>query len=125
MHATRDEPSLVDFWRRCARGATDTQLALCAALLPMTVIASIIIAFARPQWTLVWWPVAALPLIVAALGIWGIGDRELAAPPPQVGTQPAKWGWRFVQALAAIVAGLSAVVVVLWFLARVVGTWIS
>ena len=89
----------------------------------MTVIASIIVAFAHPQWTLVWWPVAALPLIVASLGIWGIGDRELTAP--EVGSRPAKWGWRFVQALAAIVAGLSAVVVVLWFLARVVGTWIS
>src|SRR5215831_2897847 len=123
MPATRDELSLADFWQRCARGATDIQLALCAALLPMTVVASIIIAFARPQWTLVWWPLTALPLIVASLGIWGIGDRELAAP--QVGAQAANWGWRFVQALAAIVAGLSAVVVVLWFLARVVGTWIS
>jgi hypothetical protein len=125
MSTTRDEPSLADLWRRTARRATDTQLALCAALLPMTVVASIIIAFARPEWTLVWWPVAALPLIVAALGFWGIGDRELAAPPPEVGARPATWGWRFIQALAAGVAGLSAVVIVLWFLARVVGTWIS
>jgi hypothetical protein len=123
MPATRDEPSLADLWRRSARRATDTQLAICAAVLPATVLASTIVAFARPQWTLDWWPVTALPLLVAAFGIWGIGDRELAAP--EAGAQPAKWGWRFVQALAAAVAGLSAIVIVLWFLARVVGTWIS
>ena len=123
MPASRVEPSLADLWRRSARRATDTQLAICAALLPVTVAASIVVALSRPRWTLDWWPVTAVPLLVAAFGIWGIGDRELAAP--EVGRAPAKWGWRFVQSLAVAAAVLSGAVIVLWFLLRVVGTWIS
>ena len=123
MTAPRVEPSLADLWRRSARRATDTQLAVCAALLPVTVIASIVVALARPGWTLRWWPATAIPLLVAAFGIWGIGDRELAAP-ETVGS-PARWGWRSVEAAAVIVAILSAVVIALWFLVRVVGNWIS
>ncbi|HEY2165113.1 MAG TPA: hypothetical protein VGH04_14030 [Gemmatimonadaceae bacterium] len=123
MTAPRVEPSLADLWRRSARRATDTQLAACAAALPITVVASVIVAFSRPRWTIDWWPLTAVPLLVAAFGIWGIGDRELVAP--EAGAAPAKWGWRLVQALAAAVAGLSGVVIVLWFLSRVVGTWIS
>jgi hypothetical protein len=117
------EPTLADLWRQFARRASDTRLAACAALLPATVVASIVVAFARPLWTLRWWPVTAIPLLVAAFGIWGIGDRELAAP-EAVGS-PVRWGWRSVEAAAVIVAILSAVVIVLWFLVRVVGTWIS
>jgi hypothetical protein len=122
MTAPRVEPSLADLWRRSARRASDTQLAACASVLPITVVASVIIAFSRPRWTVDWWPLTAVPLLVAAFGIWGIGDRELV--PPEAGAS-AKWGWRLVQALAAAVAGLSGVVIVLWFLSRVVGTWIS
>jgi hypothetical protein len=118
MPAPRDEPSLADLWRRAARSATDAQLGACAAMLPATVVASIVIALVRPQWTLRWWPLTALPFLVAAFGIWGIGDRE-------IGTSRAKWGWRSVQALAVAVAILSGVVIVLWFLERLVGTWIS
>jgi hypothetical protein len=123
MPAKRDEPSLADLWRRSARRATDTQLAVCAALLPITVVASVVVAFTRPEWTLHWWPTTAAPLLVAAFGIWGIGDRELAAP--GAAGSPARWGWRSVEAAAVIVAILSAVVIALWFLARVVGNWIS
>ncbi len=123
MTAPRVEPSLADLWRRSARRASDTQLAVCASLLPVTVVAGIVVALARPEWTLRWWPVTAIPLLVAAFGIWGIGDRELAAP-AAVGS-PVRWGWRSVEAAAVIVAILSAVVIVLWFLGRVVGTWIS
>ena len=123
MTAPRVEPSLADLWRRSARRATDTQLAACASLLPATVVAGIVVALARPDWTLRWWPLTAIPLLVAAFGIWGIGDRELAAP-EAVGS-PARWGWRSVEAVAVIVAILSAAVIVLWFLVRVVGTWIS
>jgi hypothetical protein len=122
MTAPRVEPSLADLWRRSARRASDTQLAACASVLPITVVASVIIAFSRPRWTVDWWPLTAVPLLVAAFGIWGIGDRELV--PPEAGA-PGKWGWRLVQGLAAAVAGLSGVVIVLWFLSRVVGTWIS
>jgi hypothetical protein len=118
MPAPRDEPSLADLWRRAARRATDAQLAACAAMLPAALVASVVIALVRPQWTLRWWPMTALPLLAAAFGIWGIGDRE-------IGASPAKWGWRAVQALAVAVAILSGVVVVLWFLVRAVGTWIS
>lgn len=117
------EPSLADLWRRSARRATDAQLAICAAFLPMTIVASIVVAIVRPRWTLGWWPIAAPPLLVAAFGIWGIGDRELAAPRPDA-RAPA-WGWRLVRTLAAMVGGFSGVVIVLWFLAKVVGTWIS
>ena len=123
MTAPRVEPSLADLWRRSARRATDTQLAVCAALLPVTVVASIVVALARPGWTLRWWPVTAIPVLVTAFGIWGIGERELAAP-EAVGS-PARWGWRSVEAAAVIVAILSAVVIALWFLVRVVGNWIS
>jgi hypothetical protein len=123
MPANRDEPSLADLWRRSARRATDGQLAVCAALLPITVVASVVVAFTRPEWTVRWWPTTAAPLLIAAFGIWGIGDRELAAP--QAVGSPARWGWRSVEAAAVIVAILSAVVIVLWFLVRVVGTWIS
>jgi hypothetical protein len=126
MPGPRGEPSLADLWRRTARRATDAQLAVCAALLPVTVLASIVVAFARPQWTLEWWPITAVPLLVAAFGIWGIGDRELTAPPPPPEPgPPSRWGWRSVQAMAVVVAVLSAAVIVLWFLRRVVGTWIS
>ncbi len=123
MPANRDEPSLADLWRRSARRATDAQLAVCAALLPITVVAGVVVAFTRPEWTLRWWPTTAAPLLVAAFGIWGIGDRELAAP-EAVGSR-ARWGWRSVEAAAVIVAILSAVVIALWFLVRVVGNWIS
>ena len=89
----------------------------------MTIVASIVVALARPHWTVSWWPITALPLLVAAFGIWGIGDRELAAP--RADARAPKWRWRLVQTLAAAVAGLSGAVIVLWFLVRVVGTWIS
>ncbi len=123
MTQPRPEPSLADLWRRFARRATDAQLAICAAFFPITVAAFIVVAVARPQWTLHWWPVTAPPLLVAAFGIWGIGDRELAAP--GVHAWSARWGWRSVEAAAVAVAVLSASVTVLWFLVRVVGTWIS
>jgi len=123
MAATRDEPSLAHLWRRSARRATDTQLAVCAAVLPVTVVATVVVAFARPRWTIDWWPLTAAPLLVAAFGIWGIGDRELTGL--DAGAAPAKWGWRFVQTLAGAAAVLSGAVMVLWFLLRVVGTWIS
>ena len=92
-------------------------------MLPVTIAACIIVALVRPQWTLHWWPVTAVPLLVAAFGIWGIGDRELSAG--EITTSPARWGWRSVEAVAVAVAILSGVVIVLWFLVRVVGTWIS
>jgi hypothetical protein len=123
MTAPRVEPSLADLWRRSARRATDTQLAACASLLPVTVATAIVVALARPQWTLRWWPITALPLLVAAFGIWGIGDRELETPKPAASS--ARWGWRSVEAAAVVIAVLSAVVIILWFLVRVVGTWIS
>jgi hypothetical protein len=123
MTAPRVEPSLADLWRRLARRATDTQLAVCASLLPITVAASAVVALARPQWTLQWWPITAVPLLVAAFGIWGIGDRELAAP--EADGSPARWGWRSIEVAAVVVAILSGVVMVLWFLVHVVGTWIS
>jgi hypothetical protein len=123
MPANRDEPSLADLWRRSARRATDGQLAVCAAFLPITVVTSVVVAFTRPEWTLRWWPTTAAPLLIAAFGIWGIGDRELVAP--EAVAASSTWGWRLVQTLAAAVAGLSGVVIVLWFLGRVVGTWIS
>jgi len=122
MRVSRDEPSLADFWRRFARRATDTQLAACASLLPVTVAACVVVALVRPQWTLRWWPVTAVPLLVAAFGIWGIGDREIAAPS---GVSSTRWGWRSVEVAAVVVAALSASVIVLWFLVSVVGTWIS
>jgi hypothetical protein len=123
MTAPRVEPSLGDLWRRLARRATDTQLAVCASLLPVTVVASVVVALARPQWTPRWWPVTAIPLLVAAFGIWGIGDRELAAP--EAGGSPARLGWRSLEAAAVMVAALAAAVIILWFLVHVVGTWIS
>ncbi len=92
-------------------------------MLPVTIAACIVVALARPQWTLHWWPVTAIPLLVAAFGIWGIGDRELTAT--GVTTSPVRWGWRSVEASAVAVAILSGIVIVLWFLVRVVGTWIS
>jgi hypothetical protein len=123
MTDPRPEPSLADLWRRFARQATDTQLAACAALFPVTVAVCIVVALTRPQWTLRWWPITAPPLLVAAFGIWGIGDRELATPAPAASS--ARWGWRSVEAAAVMIAVLSAVVIILWFLVRVVGTWIS
>jgi hypothetical protein len=117
------EPSLADLWRRTARRASDAQLAVCAAMLPVTIAASIVVARTRPQWTLHWWPVTAIPLLVAAFGIWGIGDRELTTT--EVATSSVRWGWRSVEAAAVAVAILCGIVVVLWFLVRVVGTWIS
>jgi hypothetical protein len=117
------EPSLADLWRRSARRASDTQLAVCAALFPVTVAACVVVALARPRWTLHWWPLTAIPLVVAAFGIWGIGDRELAAP--DAAASSARWVWRSIEAMAVAVAILSAAVLVLWFLVRVVGTWIS
>ena len=92
-------------------------------MLPVTIAACVAVAVVRPQWTLHWWPLTAVPLLVAAFGIWGIGDRELTAP--DVAAAAARWGWRSVEAAAVAVAILSAAVVVLWFLVRVVGTWIS
>lgn len=92
-------------------------------MLPVTIAICVVVAVARPQWTLDWWPITAAPLLVAAFGIWGIGDRELAAP--ETAAASARWGWRSVEAAAVAVAFLSAAVVVLWFLVRVVGTWIS
>jgi hypothetical protein len=123
MTAPRVEPSLADLWRRSARRATDTQLAICAGFLPMTIVASIAVAAARPHWTLGWWPIIAPPLLVAAFGIWGIGDRELAVRGGGGATN--RLGWRLVQILSAATAVLSGAVTILWFLARVVGTWIS
>jgi hypothetical protein len=123
MPAPRAEPSLADLWRRSARRATDAQLAVCASFLPMTIVASIIVAFARPHWTLVWWPVTAPLLFVAAFGIWGIGDRELAGRGDRAASD--RLGWRALQILSAATAILSGAVLILWFLARVVGTWIS
>ncbi len=123
MTEARPEPSLADLWRRLARQATDTQLAVCAALLPVTIGACIVVALARPQSTLRWWPITALPLLVAAFGIWEIGDRQLTTS--GAGASRARWGWRSIEAAAFGIAVLSAAVIALWFLVRVVGTWIS
>lgn len=94
---------------------------MCAAFLPLTIVAGIVVAIARPQWTLGGWPIIAPPLLVAAFGIWGIGDRELTARRGSSG----RLGWRLVQVLSAVTAVASGTVTILWFLARVVGTWIS
>ncbi len=123
MPIAGNEPSLGDLWRRLARHATDTQLAVCAALLPVTIIASATVALARPQWTLRWWPTAALPLLAASFGIWGIGDRELTER--RGAAQSTLLGWRSVQTLAVAIAVFSAAVIVVWLLTHVVGTWIS
>lgn len=123
MTAPRVEPSLADLWRRSARRATDSQLAICAGLLPITIVAGIVVALVRPQWTLSWWPITAPPLLVAAFGIWGIGDRELTARPGGVPSE--RLGWRLVQVVSAATAVASGAVIILWFLAKVVGTWIS
>jgi hypothetical protein len=122
MSTAGNEPSLGDLWRRLARHATETQLAACAALLPVTIAASATVALTRPQWTLRWWPAIALPLLAASFGIWGIGDRELGE---HAGAINARWGWRSVQTLAVAIAVFSASVIVLWLLTHVVGTWIS
>lgn len=123
MSSAGNEPSLGDLWRRLARHATDTQLAVCAALLPVTIAVSAAVALTRPQWTLRWWPAIALPLLAASFGIWGIGDRELAERGGRAVT--ARWGWRSVQSLAVAIGVFAAAVIVLWLLTHVVGTWIS
>ena len=123
MSTAGNEPSLGDLWRRLARHATDTQLAACAALLPLTIVAAATVAVTRPQWTLHWWPAVALPLLAASFGIWGIGDRELAEG--RGGAHSTRLGWRSVQTLAVAIAVLSTAVFVVWLLTHVVGTWIS
>src|ERR1041385_2892643 len=123
MAPAPSEPSLADVWRRTAQQATDAQLAACAALPPLPILAIIAVAVLRPRWTLEWWPAVAVPLLVSAFGIWGIGQRELR---PTDRSRPThRWAWRLVEATAVAVAVLSAAVIVLWILTRVVGTWIS
>jgi len=123
MSTAGNEPSLGDLWRRLARHASDTQLATLAALLPVTIIVSATVAIVRPAWTLQWWPTVALPLLAASLGIWGIGDRELAES--RGSAHSAQWGWRSVQTVAVAIAIFSTAVIVVWLLTHVVGTWIS
>ena len=123
MSTSGNEPSLGDLWRRLARHATDAQLAALAALLPVTLVVSATVAVARPQWTLDWWPAIALPLLGASLGIWGIGDRELAER--RGAAHSTRLGWRSVQTAAVAIAVFSTAVIIVWLLTHVVGTWIS
>src|SRR5262245_35570461 len=117
MHPTTadTEESLAVFWRRFARRATDAQLALCAAAFPIGLAGALVITFTRPHWAVRWWPVIAFPLLVGAFGLWGIGDRERESSRSAV--------WRAVQSLAVLIAMLSAAVLILWFLQRVIGPW--
>jgi hypothetical protein len=105
------DDSLGAVWRRLARAATDGQLAACAAALPLALAVALAVVFTRPHWAVRWWPAVAAPMLVGAFGLWGIGDRER-------GTL-----WRAIQVAAVAVASLSASVLGLWFLQRVIGTW--
>ena len=109
------EQSLGAFWQRTARRATDAQLAVSAAVFPLTLAVALVVTFTRPSIAVRWWPVVALPLLVGSFGLWGIADREQAASRSML--------WRTVQVFAVIIAVLSGAVAALWFLQRVIGTW--
>lgn len=109
------DQSLGAFWQQFARRATDAQLAACAAVFPVVTILAFVVMFARPHWATRWWPVIGAPLLVGSFGLWGIADRERASPNRAL--------WRLLQAVSVAIAVVSAIVFVLWFLQRVVGTW--
>jgi hypothetical protein len=69
-----------------------------------------------------WWPAVLPSALVAAFGLWGITDRELAERRP-AGAFPkilvaARW-------CSAAVAALVLIVGALVFLRLTIGTWIS
>ena len=109
------EQSLGAFWQQLSRRATDAQLALCAAVMPLALVVALVVTFTRPHWATRWWPATAVPLLVGAFGLWGIADRERDSS--------SRAGWRVVQGFAVVIAIISAAVLTLWFLERVVGTW--
>ena len=114
-------PGIDQIWRDYSRKATDSQLAVLAALI-VPVIVALAWSASRQSPVPSWWPVILLPLFLSAFGLWGIGDRELHG----VDRSPlAAVCWRLIRGLSVVLAVVCIVAAVGLFMHYTIGTWIS
>lgn len=107
-----EEPSLAALLRRALRQRSDGVLVLLAA---GGLIATAVLGLALPDW----WRVTPPFALMAAAGVWGIGDRERASG----GARGVAFATlRAIAILGALAASATLVLVVL---GATLGTWIS
>jgi hypothetical protein len=111
------QESLSDFLTRRARGLSDRRLAIDASA--GLLIAAAAAVFEPPGWL----PLVGAATAIAASGVWGIFDRELAERQTNPGARLAPL--RVGRVVAAVFGGAGVVLLLLSLLAVLLGTWIS
>lgn len=97
-----DRGSLPELLVNRARQATDRRLAMNAVI---GLIIAVAVAVLRP---VLWVPIGALALAIAAFGVWGILDRELLESKSSGKASPTlNWARGIVGALGGLAAAVS------------------
>jgi cation transport ATPase len=124
MSSRSKEPIGIDqLWRDTARRASDSQLAVSAALM-IPVVLGTVVATLLDVGVVRWWPVLLIPLFISAFGFWGIADREIKDR-GQNQLSSGTPGWRTLRSAAVGLAIGCAAVATLLFLRLTLGRWIS
>jgi hypothetical protein len=117
----QSDVGLAEFLSTRARNASDSRLALDAALGLTAAVAALIW---RPRgWALA----SSAALCFLAFGVWGIADRELRERSMEEGAHAGVvlGALRSTRAIAAILGGLAAGALIIELLGLALGTWIS
>ena len=99
---SRDARDLRELWHQYARATSDARLATLAAVGLVGVVGFTALLFVDVTRVARWWPLVLPAAFAGAFGVWGIADREIAAPQVAAGDATARTdqcgarrGWLF------------------------------